>query len=344
LRPIATEWPPTPTRAAPRPLIFNPRIKVPPVKSAWAKARARYMRLKQHVADLLQKERPAEKNDLMRRRTKTVFAYDSVAVRYPAFPMWLFRFDDLMKMPLAVSINSYRFQREKHQKDVIDELVNIHVRKSGQALFKETERTGMTVYIEPYWSFGKTAYKNDNALFEQLGPNATAEQEGDPDAGGQSDSLISFTPSMWGKPGFDPTTSLSTGTSGISGPGSEPDEVLFHEMVHATRYMHGVSGERAVNKGYENQEEFFAVVLANIYLAEKGRMDLRASHHGHHTLMNPLAFLENTQNITPTPRVLMQQLHDEQRRFFKELGSISERVAWWNPVRSYGREIGVIPR
>lgn len=344
MRAKTTEWPIKPPIAAPQPVFFPPHIKGPPIKSEWDRARARYLRLKEKVAGLLQEERPADKNDLMRWKTKNFAAYNGVAIRYPSFAMWLFRFDDLMKLPLTVNINSYRYQREKHQRDVIDELSNIFMRKSGYALLEELDNTGNTAYIEPYWSFGKTAYKNDNAYFGDLGPNATAEQDRGADGDGPSDALVSFTPSMWGKPGFDPNSHLATGTSGISGPASEPDEILFHEMVHASRYMRGISKQKAVDKGYDNEEEFYAVVLANIYVAEKGKYDLRASHHGHRTLMNPLAFLENTQRITPTPRVLMKQLYEQQSSFFKDLGAIPEPRTWWNPVRSYGREIGVIPR
>lgn len=311
------------------------------MSSAWEKAHQKYLRFKQKIDDLLQKERPADKNDLMNYKSKGVFTYSSVAIGYPAFPMWLFRFDDLLKLPLTVSINSFRFQREKHQRDVIDELVNIHIRRAGQALFKEMEGTGKRLWIEPYWSFGKTAYNNDNALFPQLGPNATEQRSGKPDAKKRTNALIKFTPSMWGKPSFDPKTNLSTGTSGVAGPASGADEVLFHEMVHASRDMRGVSEKQSVDKGYDNSEEFFAIVLANVYLAEKKQKSLRANHEGHATLASPEKFLDNVQQINPSPKTLLARLFNEQQRFFKELADITEQSAWWNPVRDFGRQTGV---
>lgn len=53
-------------------------------------------------------------------------------------------------------------------------------------------------------------------------------------------------------------------------PGWEPDEVLFHEMVHAGRFLSNEDGPT-------KEEEYFAVLIANIYISEKGKSnkDLR---------------------------------------------------------------------
>lgn len=53
-------------------------------------------------------------------------------------------------------------------------------------------------------------------------------------------------------------------------PGYGPDEVLFHEMVHAARLL-------GKDDGALDEEEFFAVLVANIYISEKGKSfgDLR---------------------------------------------------------------------
>jgi hypothetical protein len=47
-------------------------------------------------------------------------------------------------------------------------------------------------------------------------------------------------------------------------PGWGPDEVLFHEMVHAMRILGNDDGPL-------KEEEFFAVLVANIYISEKGK-------------------------------------------------------------------------
>jgi hypothetical protein len=53
-------------------------------------------------------------------------------------------------------------------------------------------------------------------------------------------------------------------------PGFAPDEILCHELVHAARILGN-------DDGPQNEEEFFAVLVANIYISEKGKSysDLR---------------------------------------------------------------------
>jgi hypothetical protein len=64
-------------------------------------------------------------------------------------------------------------------------------------------------------------------------------------------------------------TTLKVRTFRMS-PGWGPDEVLFHELVHAGRILGGDDGPLT-------EEEFFAVLVANIYISEKGKShkDLR---------------------------------------------------------------------
>ena len=59
------------------------------------------------------------------------------------------------------------------------------------------------------------------------------------------------------------------GTSGYSGPATNPDEILFHEMIHTAIQMRG-GGASGVD------QSDLAVVLTNVYLAEKKHRNLRA--------------------------------------------------------------------
>jgi hypothetical protein len=78
--------------------------------------------------------------------------------------------------------------------------------------------------------------------------------------------------------------------------GSLPDEVLVHEMVHALREMEGRENPYPTEdglRGYDNEEEWLAVVISNIYISAKyqgeaGKDKLRADHHGFHPLKPPL--------------------------------------------------------
>jgi hypothetical protein len=69
-----------------------------------------------------------------------------------------------------------------------------------------------------------------------------------------TDVRIWFTPAMW--------------ADKSRGPASAPDEVLLHELIHASRQVSGVSRRDHVGK-YTNEEEFIAIMIDNIYLSEK---------------------------------------------------------------------------
>src|SRR5258707_13584680 len=72
-----------------------------------------------------------------------------------------------------------------------------------------------------------------------------------------------------------------------SGPGHQPDEVLHHELVHASRQMRGVLNQMPVNKGYHNSEEYLAGGLTNIYMSDKGQDAFRANHVSGTTSLAP---------------------------------------------------------
>jgi hypothetical protein len=58
------------------------------------------------------------------------------------------------------------------------------------------------------------------------------------------------------------------------------DTLLLHELIHSLRELRGQLNQVPTwIKSYDNQEEFFAVLVANIYTSEHGRKDLRANHH-----------------------------------------------------------------
>jgi hypothetical protein len=90
--------------------------------------------------------------------------------------------------------------------------------------------------------------------------------------------------------------SPATCAAGLTRVGLEDDDILLHELVHAVRRLHGRSLCRASGNGYENQEEFFAIFLANIYLSEKGKWLLVRLRARHNKCFEPLTFL--TDNIS----------------------------------------------
>jgi len=94
-----------------------------------------------------------------------------------------------------------------------------------------------------------------------------------------SDTVINFSPTMWGYGGS------CNAYSGM--PGSSPSQILFHELAHAYRFAKGAFNGRPTVGGsanYTNLEEFFAITLTNVMISDPtysaGNRTLRADHAG----------------------------------------------------------------
>jgi len=119
---------------------------------------------------------------------------------------------------------------------------------------------------------------------------------------------------------------------GLPRSGAQPDEVLFHEMVHSTREMLGLFDPLPLGFLFDAEEEFFAILLANIYASETGRpIDLRQNHHGF------VHLLEDTDTkFIPNPSDpfyrLIAKLVTQQPVMALEIGKIN---CPFNPIRRY---------
>jgi hypothetical protein len=100
--------------------------------------------------------------------------------------------------------------------------------------------------------------------------------------------------------GFDPDNLSQSCIN--RGPGSQPDESLLHEMVHALRMMQGqYNPVPTANRFYDDEEEFLAIVVTNVYISQKdGAALLRGEHRDHERLWPPLntsaGFVANKDN------------------------------------------------
>ncbi len=111
----------------------------------------------------------------------------------------------------------------------------------------------------------------------------------------------------WAKPGefsveFTPADYSASGSCAKGRPGTSPDAVLLHELVHAYRQIRGHSaGIRTLLKvpgfKYEDEHEFYAILLTNIHMSAKGERILRRDHDGYKPLYPELSssepFLKN---------------------------------------------------
>lgn len=147
-----------------------------------------------------------------------------------------------------------------------------------------------------------------------------------------SDSMVFFTPSIY---------------TVDHGPGSLGDEVLLHEMVHALRETmgmhHGIlTVHNPVDKCYDNDEEFYAILVANIYMSEKTKncQRLCANHHplrvGSKVEMSNLLFTGRVDDFAD-PKIFYREYRDDLRDFCKEMSSftlsLADVSAPFNPLR-----------
>ena len=109
-------------------------------------------------------------------------------------------------------------------------------------------------------------------------------------------------------------------------------EVLLHELVHSLRQVSFVASFEKVSDQpqYEDLEEFYAILIANVYRSEIGRHGLRGGHHVNDVLLaaqhDPQKFLQTGKN-----RERCDRLRREMRCFFD---AVAKAPAKWNPLKA----------
>jgi hypothetical protein len=138
--------------------------------------------------------------------------------------------------------------------------------------------------------------------------------------------LVRFSPLMFGSSG----RCFVDRKTGIPDPGAAPEEVLFHELVHAFRMVYGRQDTRPLSNSpqYTHKEDFFAVMITNIFSSETNR-PLRASHQGH----EPLASYRSTDETF----LQVEEYASMVREFVTTHRSVSEELrkvpSKFNPIR-----------
>lgn len=231
---------------------------------------------------------------------------------------------------------------------VIHVLERIKLYSVGRTIVDDIKSTGKNLKIQPYPK--GTASGPCNAKAKAVTATAAAPKgvgsgapwfRGDPDnpltrederntlnprghmgTGKGSGVRVQFSPESWGPRKQD----CFQGDFG-----SLPDEVLLHELVHGLRKMQGKHNPYPTDaKGYDNEEEFLAIVVTNVYMSEKGSLQLRADHDGHWPLKPPLdtstGFLADQNNLK-----ILKIHHLVWRPTFLNLAAIA--TAKFNPFR-----------
>ena len=105
------------------------------------------------------------------------------------------------------------------------------------------------------------------------------------------------------------------------------DDVLIHELFHTARAMQGLSYFEKTNDLYDDLEEFFAILVANVYLSETGRNNLLRADHVRSSIvnldMNSKDFWEKYEH-----RIL--KLKKQNPRFFNLMAQVN---CQFNPFR-----------
>ncbi len=118
--------------------------------------------------------------------------------------------------------------------------------------------------------------------------------------------------------------------------GSQPDEALFHELVHGYRHLRGMNNPIPTHEklyGYWNEEEWLAILIANIFISAKNghNKNLRKDHASHEELKAPLntsdGFLRDYSQLRLVEKYVGQELW-----WFEKLKGIS---APYNPIAEF---------
>lgn len=182
-------------------------------------------------------------------------------------------------------------KKVNYESAVIGTLTRLISKFSGWAVIVEIFRTNKKMYVRPFHptpadQYNAYAQPTDWAA-ATLKDTAVRDNQGNlppPGApritgtGWGSDTIINFSPSTF-----------APGSGAPIGPGTSPDEILLHEMVHGLRQMRGRMVREPItsNPGMDNYEEFVAILISNIFRSECGIPSMRADHHGFAPLTGP---------------------------------------------------------
>jgi hypothetical protein len=266
----------------------------------------------------------------------------------------------------------YKIAVEGHQKSVADCLNCFTDKGSGRALLMELGRTRHTITVMPHWLYFMTlpgeGFRNATPKGLRAGQILSHVSDGVPvnqrdsyakgvpiqsygggetGTGAGASVVLYYSVRTWTDTFFPDYT--------VGAAGFQPDEVLFHELVHVTRIIRGketfVTVEGRPNFG--NIEEYFSTVIANIYLSEKGKgkeTRLRGAYtpdsenppKDWSVMKDPDGFYRNNDGLSMTPDQLMDTFQRTQGQFYDDLAHLPT-PPWFNPVRIHFKRNQKIP-
>jgi hypothetical protein len=192
---------------------------------------------------------------------------------------------------------------------------------TGRAVLESIAHSHQKILVTPYTTADANAHGTFNAFAQQENTRS------DPRFAGHN-AHIHYSPTTWNR--------FLLNQHGHDVAGAHPDEVLLHETTHALREDDGTFNPRALDHAYDTEEEFFAILVANIYASELGRLhDLRADHHSHHEISaNQDTSAEFLPRLDPNDYKyrLIKKFVDEEPKLTHKLAHVR---ASFNPIRRY---------
>jgi hypothetical protein len=276
----------------------------------------------------------------------------NLVIVYPGFLDWLKNIASDLKPhieseltakrdhALLRAVDKYRHRKKSYEEQIEKVLGKVGGFEVGVAVFNEIRKAGKkTGKFQPY--VDNSDLVNADVWSDDVpGANATGmplyiknKQINGSGMGTGSDVNIDYSQDLWGV-----FSNAPRGANVPTGPASADDEVLIHELVHAGRQMNGLRYGMPVSGDYDNEEEYLAVVVANIYLSNKKLTRFRANHTGHDALKDPDHFLDSkASNLDP--RTLLERLYLSQRTLYDALAALNDKITPFNPVRTYEAEM-----
>jgi hypothetical protein len=291
--------------------------------------------------------------------------YPGVQVGFISFEMWMAVYDPQREAPLEASVMTFRRMDAEHRTAVMEQVKALAGRQAGRALLSEIAATRHWVRLVPFyrWDLDPTG----NALGGRVtGPGTSEASEVFEYCSGRlhrpvvdiygrrvasvcppwgalrhhagwsggvgQDVVIQYSPQLYGPRGWLNKTL----------PWDTPDVVLFHELVHAARFMRGVATMQSLTGPYDNEEEYLAIVLEWTLMSEEGYKVFPGSHGKNPPQLDGMDLAhylqENPQGVSMSPRELLQRFRTGQPTFFDALARIGPKFPEINLVREYAQK------
>ena len=262
---------------------------------------------------------------------------------------------------------AYKTAVNQHRNSVTGFLNDFTHTGSGRALLAELGRSHRSITVMPHWhhfiALPGEGYRNASARGIQAGQALSHVTDGIPNddrdayakgaliktiVGGETgtgkgaNAMVYYSAGAFTDPRFidGRMTDPMVGSAGF-----QADVVLYHELAHATRITDGKETSVPVGgrPNFEDIEEYFATVLANIYLSESRRdaAPLRGVYavpthpkDGRSEMQNPDTFYDNADGLSIPPRELMDTFLATQPKFYEDLRLLSTPPKF-NPPREH---------